>query len=170
MTLLQPRLLEGRSIMLAGELPAEVRGRLSALGARCELCEETDQDRALEWARAVAPVNALVCGSGALASVEQAWGAVRAVAAGALIPAGAGGIVLLAPRPDAVAHAEAVRAALENLARTLSVEWARYGIAITALAPGSKTTEDDLATLIAFLCSAAGTYYSGCRFELDSLR
>ncbi len=85
-------------------------------------------------------------------------------------PGGSGAIVLLAPRPDAVAHAEAVRSALENLARTLSVEWARYGITTTAVAPGAKTTEKDLATLVAFLCSSAGSYFSGSRLELDGLR
>ena len=51
--------------------------------------------------------------------------ATRAVATGALIPAGAGKCVLIAPRPDRGPFAGAARAALENLARTLSVEWAR---------------------------------------------
>jgi lipopolysaccharide/colanic/teichoic acid biosynthesis glycosyltransferase len=91
------------------------------------------------------------------------------VANGALIPAGAGAIVLIGPRPDAGAHTEAVAAALENLARTLSVEWARYGISATAVVPGARTSAEDLATLIAFLCSVAGAYCSGCRFDLDAI-
>ena len=143
-------------------------GRVSTLGARVVTLETEidDEERALGWAREAAPIDALVCGAETLASIDRAWFAVRAVANGALIPASAGAIVLVGPRPDAAAHIEGVRAALENLARTLSIEWARYGLTATAVAPGSKTDDDDLATLIAFLCSVAGAYYSGCRFDL----
>jgi NAD(P)-dependent dehydrogenase (short-subunit alcohol dehydrogenase family) len=170
--LLRDGLLEGRSVALAGAVPESVGELLAGLGARLEALSSErleDEDRALEWARSVAPVDVLVCGSEALADVDTAWIAVRAVANGALIPAGAGAIVLLGPRPEAAVHTEAVRDALENLARTLSVEWARYGITATAVAPGSATTDRDLATLIAFLSSAAGGYLSGCRFELNPL-
>jgi hypothetical protein len=170
MTVLKSGLLDGRSIALAGVLPADVSRRLSNLGARLVVLEETDEDRALEWAREAAPIDALVCGSDTVASIDRSWVAVRALANGALIPASGGAIILLAPRLDAAVHAEAVRAALENLARTLSVEWARYGITATAVTPGTNTSDDDLATLIAFLCSEAGAYYSGCRFELNVLR
>jgi hypothetical protein len=171
MTLLRPRLLIGRSVVLAGEIPASVGDELSSLGAAVSKYRgQADEERALEWAREAAPLNAVVCSSGSeLDDVEYAWAAIRALAVGALIPAGAGTIVLLAPRPDALAHPDAVRAALENLARTLSVEWARYGITATALWPGPSTTDGDLATLIAYLCSRAGDYFSGCRFVLDGL-
>jgi NAD(P)-dependent dehydrogenase (short-subunit alcohol dehydrogenase family) len=60
-----------------------------------------------------------------------------------------------------------MRAALENLARTLSVEWARYGITAVALWPGADTTDAELAELACFLISPAGGYFSGCRFELS---
>jgi NAD(P)-dependent dehydrogenase (short-subunit alcohol dehydrogenase family) len=171
MTLLRPGLLTGRSVVLVDEVPASVSEQLSALGAAVtEYGGQADEERALEWAREAAPLHAVVCASGdGLDGVERAWAAIRAVAVGALIPAAGGTIVLLAPRPDALAKAGAVRAALENLARTLSVEWARYGINATAVWPGAKTTEGDLATLIAYLCSRAGEYFSGCRFQLDGL-
>ena len=94
--------------------------------------------------------------------LEQAWVAVRGVATGALIPAGAGKVVLIAPRPDAGSFAAAARAALENLARTLSVEWARYGIGAVAIAPGARTGDDELAELVCFLVSPAGEYLTGC--------
>ena len=58
------------------------------------------------------------------------------------------------------------RAGLENLARTLSVEWARFGITTVAVVPGAGTSDDQLAQLIAFLCSPAGAYYSGCRVDV----
>jgi citronellol/citronellal dehydrogenase len=84
-----------------------------------------------------------------------------------MIEAPAGGkIVLLAPPPDAGPHAEAARDALENLARTLSIEWARHGIRITAITPGTATTAGEVASLVAYLASPAGDYFSGCRFSL----
>ena len=94
--------------------------------------------------------------------LEPEWTAVSAVATGAFIPAQSGRIVLLAPGDGG----GVIKAALENLARTLSVEWARYGITTTALVPGSSTDDDDIATVIAYLCSPAGAYFSGCRLDM----
>ncbi len=94
------------------------------------------------------------------------WDAVAQAANAALIPSGRGGkVILIAPEDTAGAHADAARAAVENLARTLSTEWARYGITTTALTPRADTREADLATLVAFLLSEAGDYYSGTRIE-----
>ena len=171
MTFLRPGLLDGRPVVLVGEVPAAVRGELSSLGAILSSYRDpADDERALDRAREMAPVDAVVCASGGgLDEVEDAWRAIRALAVGALIPAGAGTVVLLAPRPGAGVHAAAVRAALENLARTLSVEWARYAITATAVWPSRSTSDEELATLVAFLCSQAGDYFSGCRFELDAL-
>lgn len=170
MSALRKGLLDGHSIVLAGDVPGTVGDLLSSLGASLSAFEESDEERALEWAQAAAPVNAVVCSTAdGLKEVERAWTAIRAVAVGALIPGGAGAIVLLAPRPGEVEHADAVRAALENLARTLSVEWARYGITSTAIWPGARTAEEDLATVVAYLCSPAGAYFTGCRFEMDAV-
>jgi citronellol/citronellal dehydrogenase len=84
-----------------------------------------------------------------------------------MIDAEAGGkLVFIAPPPGAGEHAEATRAALENLARTTSIEWARYAIRPTAIAPGDGTSADEVASLVAFLASPAGDYYSGCLFSL----
>ncbi len=99
-------------------------------------------------------------------TLERAWVAVRALATAALIPAGAGKVVLIGPRPDAGPYAAAARAALENRARTLSLEWARYGVGTVAIAPGAHTRDDDLAELVCFLVSPAGEYFTGCVFEL----
>jgi NAD(P)-dependent dehydrogenase (short-subunit alcohol dehydrogenase family) len=46
------------------------------------------------------------------------------------------------------------------------VEWARYGVTAVAIAPGARSTDDDLAELVCFLVSVAGEYFSGCEFEL----
>ena len=59
-------------------------------------------------------------------------------------------------------------AALENLSRTLSVEWARYEVTVVTVALGAGTTTDQVAELVSYLCSEAGAYLSGCRLELAS--
>jgi hypothetical protein len=76
-------------------------------------------------------------------------------------------VVLLCPRPDAGPHADAARAALENLARTLSVEWARHAVTTVAVAPGSATSAEELATFACFVVSRGGDYLSGCRLDMD---
>ena len=92
-------------------------------------------------------------------ALDGAWAAIQPEASGAKL------IVLLAP-PPGDAHAEAARAGLENLARTLSIEWARLGIRPVAIHPGTATPAGEVAELAAFLASPAGGYYSGCRFDL----
>jgi NAD(P)-dependent dehydrogenase (short-subunit alcohol dehydrogenase family) len=108
-------------------------------------------------------------GSDALAdSLQASWDLTRALANRAFLPESAGGrIVLLAPRSGPGAgHAAAAAAGLENLARTLSIEWARYGITIVALAPGALTGADQVAALCAWLASPAGAYFSGCLLDM----
>ena len=87
-------------------------------------------------------------------AAEASWAYTRAVAAHALIPAARGGrIVYLAPAAPAE-HSGAACAALENLARTLSIEWSRHGITIVAIAPGAQTGAGEVAALVAYLASA----------------
>ena len=75
--------------------------------------------------------------------------------------------MLIAPAEDpGDEFVAAARAALENLARTLSIEWARYGITAVAIAPAAGARDEDVALLSAYLVSGAGDYFSGCRFEL----
>jgi NAD(P)-dependent dehydrogenase (short-subunit alcohol dehydrogenase family) len=177
MTVLRQGLLGGRTVALAGDPPARLHDALAGLGADVlGLDPGLDEDGARDWATGAGTIHAVVYdsgpafGGGGQASLrettERAWVATRAVATGALIPAGAGKIVLIGPRPAAGRLAGAVRAALENLARTLSVEWARYGVTAAAISPGAQTGEDELAELVCFLVSPAGEYLSGCLFEL----
>jgi NAD(P)-dependent dehydrogenase (short-subunit alcohol dehydrogenase family) len=178
-TVLRGDLLHGRAVALAGGVTSAVSRALSALGASVhELDPALDEDGARDWAGGVAPLHALVFDAAPMfgdggqahlgAALEAAWVATRGVATGALIPAGAGKVLLLAPRPASASFAGAARAALENVARTLSVEWARYGVTAVAIAPGARATDDDLAELVCFLVSVAGDYFSGCAFELGS--
>jgi NAD(P)-dependent dehydrogenase (short-subunit alcohol dehydrogenase family) len=98
------------------------------------------------------------------ACLEASWNVTRAVGNRAFLPDGRGGrIVYLAPTAEAVSYADAACAGLENLARTLSIEWARHGITTVAIAPG---TVSEAAALTAYLASAAGAYFSGCLLDL----
>ncbi|MBV9367423.1 MAG: hypothetical protein JOY89_24555 [Solirubrobacterales bacterium] len=149
MTVLRQELLRGRAVAVAGGVPRVVIDGLVGLGARLEQLDVgLDEDRTREWAIAASPLHALVFdarpafGEGGEAelgkALERAWVATRGVATGALIPGGAGKVLLIAPRSRAGSFAAAARAALENLARTLSVEWARYGATAVAVAPGVR--------------------------------
>lgn len=173
--LLRPDALAGRAVAATGPYA----GACAALGATVvALAADPLDEDALAAAAAAAPrVDTLVVdaaaafGAGGLAglraAVDGAFLAARAVATAHWVDRAHGGkIVLVAPRPDAGEHAEPARAALENVARSLSVEWARFDVRATVVAPGPAVTQDDLASFVAFLASRAGDYYSGCRFDL----
>ncbi len=141
---LRPGVLAGvRALVGPGAFGTVVAARLEALGA--------DLDGAGELA-----VHDASEAADALAALDGAWAFVR--------PLEAELIVLIAPRADAAA-----RDGLENLARTLSVEWARRAMRVVAICPGPATSAQEVAELIAFLASAAGGYYSGCRFDLGAV-
>lgn len=89
-----------------------------------------------------------------------AWDAVRDSFHAGLRERG-GIVVLVGPRPGD-AWAAALRAALENTARTTSVEWARFAVRPVAVLPGERTTDDEVDALVAWLLSPAGAYFSGC--------
>ena len=155
-SLLRAGVLDGVRVHVVGSGPlGEAVGRRAAQLGATTATSDLDVlvvDAAALFA-AAAGVDAV---RGAL---DGAWDAIQPHAAGAKL------IVLLAP-PPGDAHAEAARAGLENLARTLSIEWARHEIRPVAIHPGTATAAEEVAELAAFLSSAAGAYYSGCRFDL----
>jgi NAD(P)-dependent dehydrogenase (short-subunit alcohol dehydrogenase family) len=168
----------------------EVRSVCTGLGARvAELAAVTEGDAqereaAVDAALAEALAElggvgvAIVDGAGlferadppeALAeTLEACWDVTRALANRAFVGDSAGGrILLLAPRSEPGAgNAAAAAAGLENLARTLSIEWARYGITVLAIAPGLETMANEVGALCAWLASPAGAYFSGCLLDL----
>jgi citronellol/citronellal dehydrogenase len=134
-------------------------------------------------------------------NVEGTWLMTHAVATRAMIPSGRGGKVLsvtLSPHNGmpGMAHSGAARAAVENLMRTLSIEWARFGIRLLALAAGQfetqtlltkypqaiveriaqsiplgrMGTEREWAWLVAYLASPAGDFFSGAVLTMDGAR
>jgi citronellol/citronellal dehydrogenase len=133
-------------------------------------------------------------------NVEGTWLMTHAVATRAMIPAGAGKVVSITLSPHhgqpGMAHSSAARAAVENLMRVLSIEWARYGIRLNAIAAGQFATEtlmtkypqqvvdgvaatiplgrlglaEEVAWLVAHLASPAGDFFSGTVLTLDGAR
>jgi NAD(P)-dependent dehydrogenase (short-subunit alcohol dehydrogenase family) len=185
-SLLRPGLLDARVVAVSGDGPYAVAARdaCAKLGADVTRLEgdPLDEDAvAAALAAAGRAPDALVVDSAAhfagaaqegdaplRGAADAAWIAARAAATAAWIPEEAGGkLVLLAPAPGAGTHAGAARAALENLARTSSIEWARYRIRPTAVLPGDDTPAEAVGALAAYLVSEAGDYFSGCAFSLD---
>ena len=189
--LLRPGVLEGTSILVgwlasqrAGESGApaarNVLDDCAALGARvhdCGLgglpdgaeaaCEQLSSPASLVLDGATFFAGAGAGRAGLGACLELAWAYTRIVVAGALLPRGLGGrVIYLAPAPHAGPSADAARAGLENLARTLSIEWARHAVTTVAVAPGESTSAGELAALAAYLASPAGAYFSGCLLDL----
>ncbi len=192
--LLREGLLDGVRAVLASAPGAAaspaaeaVEHRCSALGAtvaRCELApspEASDEEALGRLAGdALAPSGGadvlVVDGAGLfaaaqgdaalLAAMQACWELTRTVAAAGMVEQGGGLAVLIAPAPGAGAHARAAAAGLENLARTLSIEWARFGTRAVTIAPGDATGPGEIATLVAYLASPAGAYYSGCLLDL----
>jgi NAD(P)-dependent dehydrogenase (short-subunit alcohol dehydrogenase family) len=179
--MLRAGLLEGTVVATAGGAD-EVAAACAALGARTVALEADllDEDAVIAAAGALGPVGTLVCDAapafvsagagveGLTLGLEGAWNAARAVANAIWRPGEGGKLVLLGPRPGDGAHATALGAALENTARTLSIEWARYAIRSTTVLPGDATSDEEVATLVAYLASPAGDYFSGCAFDLSS--
>jgi citronellol/citronellal dehydrogenase len=133
-------------------------------------------------------------------NVEGTWLMTHAVATKAMIPAGDGKIISVTISPHhglpGMAHSSAARAAVENLMRVLSIEWARYGIKLNSVAAGQFATEtmltkypqqivdgvastvplqrlgtaEEMAWLITYLASPAGDFVSGAVLTLDGAR
>ena len=173
-TLLRPDLLTNTSVLLAAADPPSrfgeaVAQRCAALGAhmgRVVVDPTGDEAERGEASDVVVWDGASLAGPRDV--LDGAWLALRP-AASAMIDTDSGGKLFLIAQPPSDAAAEAARAGVENLARTLSIEWARYGIRTAALLPGVATEPAEVAELTAFLASRAGDYYSGCAFELGSV-
>lgn len=134
-------------------------------------------------------------------NVQGTWNMTHAAATKAFIPQGDGGKVVsvtLSPHNGmpGMVHSGAARAAVENMMRTLSVEWSRFGIKLCAVAPGQIDTEvfrtkypkvvvdavprtipagrlgrpEEIAWLIAYLASPAGDFFSGAVLTIDGAR
>ena len=191
--LLRDGLLDGVAVAVAGASGAvgveEVSAAVRRLGGRAEAraiapAADAESGEAAAHERVTAALERLgslgavvidgaglftAAGSGKAAlmdCLETCWNAARATANAAFLPAGEGGRIVLLAAAAGGEHADAAAAGLENLARTLSIEWARYGITTVAVAPSATTSGQELAALVCYLLSPAGEYFSGCLMDL----
>jgi len=133
-------------------------------------------------------------------NVQGTWLMTHAAATKAFIPQGGGKVLSVTLSPHngmpGMVHSGAARAAVENMMRTLAVEWARFGIRTCALAAGQFATEtlltkypqvvvdnlersiplgragraEEMAWLVAYLASPAGDFVSGTTITIDGAR
>ncbi|MFI5039396.1 MAG: hypothetical protein ACHQCG_05600 [Solirubrobacterales bacterium] len=170
-------LLENVSILVVGatepdaHFSSAVDGACTELGARVHVCAPDIAEDAIAEIGSpdllVLDGPGLFAHAGLRACLDTAWSATHAVANLTFIPRAEGGrIVYIAPDPNAGEQADAARAGLENLSRTLSIEWARHQITPVTIAPGLDTSAGEVAALVAYLASPAGAYFSGCLLDL----
>jgi citronellol/citronellal dehydrogenase len=133
-------------------------------------------------------------------NVQGTWQMTHAAAEKAFIPQRSGKVISVTLSPHhgmpGMVHSGAARAAVENMMRTLSIEWARFNITLCAVAAGQFDTEvlrtkypkqvsdnvartvplqrlgtpAEMAWMIAYLASPAGDFLSGCVVTLDGAR
>jgi citronellol/citronellal dehydrogenase len=133
-------------------------------------------------------------------NVQGTWLMTHAAATKAFIPQEEGKVLSVTLSPHhgmpGMVHSGAARAAVENMMRTLAVEWARFNIKLCALAAGQFDTEtlrtkypqqvvdnvagtvplgrlgteEEMAWLVAFLASPAGDFFSGTVITVDGAR
>ena len=129
-------------------------------------------------------------------AVDAVWDLTRLVAERSMIPNKEGAVVFIGFSPRRgmadMAHAAAARAAIENLAGSLALEWSEHGIRTVCVALGNIATEgldgygpervaewerevplgrlgtpEEAASLIAFLVSPGGGYVTGTTVVMD---
>lgn len=133
-------------------------------------------------------------------NVTGTWLMSHAAATKAFIPQESGAIINVTLSPHngmpGMVHSGAARAAVENMTKTLSIEWSRFNIRTCAIAAGQFATDtfvnkypkeivesvhqtiplgrvgdsEEMAWLIAFLASDAGAFHSGSVITLDGAR
>jgi citronellol/citronellal dehydrogenase len=129
-------------------------------------------------------------------NVDAVWDLTRTVAERSMIPGGGGLVVFIGFSPrrgiPLMVHASAARAALENLASGLAIEWSRHRIRAVCVATGAIDTDafraygddfvgeatrtaplgriaspEEVASVIAFLSTSGGAYITGTTIVVD---
>ena len=155
-----PGLLDGQVAIVSGAGEA-VAAELEALGARvvtCAISEDENEvdafvDGVLEGHGRIDTLINCSPGDDLRLGVEGTWLLTHAVATKAMIPDSRGGKIV-----NVTPAAPTVRAALENLARVLSIEWARFDIKLDG-DRSRRAAGDRMARGLP--ASPAGDYVSG---------
>ena len=129
-------------------------------------------------------------------NVDAVWELTRTVAERSMIPRRGGLVVFVGFSPRRgipfMVHSSAARAALENLAGGLAIEWSRYRIRAVCVATGAIDTEafrdygedfvaeatrttplgriaspEEVASVIAFLSTSGGAFITGTTIVVD---
>ncbi len=133
-------------------------------------------------------------------NVNGTWLMTHAAATRAFIPQEGGKVISVTLSPHhgmpGMVHSGAARAAVENMMRTLAIEWSRFGIKTCSLAAGQFATEtfiekyprevldhvaasvplgrtgrpEEIAWMAAYLASPAGDFVSGTTITIDGAR
>jgi citronellol/citronellal dehydrogenase len=133
-------------------------------------------------------------------NVEGTWLMTHAVATRSMIPSGGGKVVSITISPrngqPGMAHSSAARAAVDNLMKVLSIEWARFNIKLNSVAAGQIGTEvfhtkypkevtaamsasvplgrvgtpEEIAGAVIYLASPVGDFVSGTVLSVDGAR
>jgi citronellol/citronellal dehydrogenase len=133
-------------------------------------------------------------------NVQGTWLMTHAAATKAFIPQREGKVLSVTLSPHngmpGMVHSGAARAAVENMMRTLAIEWSRFNVKLCALAAGQFGTEtlrtkypkvvvdnvarsvplgrigepEEMAWLVAYLASPAGDFFSGTTITIDGAR
>jgi citronellol/citronellal dehydrogenase len=129
-------------------------------------------------------------------NVDAVWNLTHTVATRSMIPNSEGVVVFIGFSPrrgmTEMAHAAAARAAIENLAGSLALEWSKHNVRAVCVALGNIATEgldgygeervaewerevplgrlgtpEEAAALITFLISSGGAYVTGTTVVMD---
>jgi citronellol/citronellal dehydrogenase len=133
-------------------------------------------------------------------NVQGTWLMTHAAATKAFIPQRQGKVLSVTLSPHngmpGMVHSGAARAAVENMMRTLAIEWSRFNVKLCSLAAGQFGTEtlrtkypkvvvdnvarsvplgrmgepEEMAWLVAYLASPAGDFFSGTTITIDGAR
>ena len=129
-------------------------------------------------------------------NLQGTWNVTHAVANKAFLPQKRGRIVnviaQIARGFPGMVHTGAARAGVENMTKSLAVEWSQFGVRVNAVAPGVIRTSgtkqyppqlledakkanlvkrlgvaEEVAHLIVYLCSAQADFITGQTFYID---